>query len=138
VRPEQVEMDIAALMAARFVIRGTANTVQKVNGWMPLSKRIVAVELKLSRVSEALSQAKAHRQIADEVYIGLPMSLAERVAQGSRRDQFRESGIGILGIGRRECSVVLSVAKVFIAPHLVLKTHCVERVWRTALKGKST
>ncbi len=136
-KPEQVESDIAALIASRFVVRRTSNTLQKLNGWMPLSKRIVTVELKLNRVSEVLSQAKAHRQIADEVYIGLPAPLAERVALSNRREPFRENGIGILGISGSDCRVMLPASKTPVDPYSVLKTHCVERVWRTSLRDRS-
>jgi hypothetical protein len=136
-KPEQVESDIAALIASRFVVRHTSNRLQKLNGWMPLSKRIVTVELKLNRVSEALSQAKAHCHIADEVYIGLPAPLAERVARSNRRESFKENGIGILGISGRECRVMLPASKTAVDPFSVLKTHCIERIWRTSLRDKS-
>ncbi len=40
-----------------FIVRTDTQALQKINGWMPLQKRLVAVELKLSRVEEAISQA---------------------------------------------------------------------------------
>jgi hypothetical protein len=138
VEPEQVESDIASLIASRFVVRRTANTLQKLNGWMPLSERIIAIELKLNRVSEALSQARAHRHIADEVYIGLPAPLAMRIAESGRAEHFQTSGVGILSIGDDGCSVVLAPQKAEVEHHSLLKAHCVERMWRTVFKGKSS
>lgn len=135
---EQVDSDIASLIASRFVVKHTSQTLQKLNGWMPLSKRIVTVELKLNRVSEALSQAKAHRHISDEVYIGLPAPLATRVVGSSRKAYFKASGVGILSITSTSCSVVLPSAKSEIEPYSVVKAHCVERMWRTAIKDMSS
>jgi hypothetical protein len=130
-----VEAEIAALIRSKFVIHKTASMVQKLNGWMPLSKRFVTIELKLDRVSEALSQARAHRYVADEAYIGLPLELAERVARGARRSLIAASGVGVLGVGRRECRVLLPSTKPD-EQHSVLKIHCVERLWQTSIRGK--
>lgn len=56
--PEKVVRDeTSRRIADRFVVRSSRNRLQKINGWMPLQERIVAVELKLSRVDEALRQA---------------------------------------------------------------------------------
>ncbi len=51
------ERDLQMLIANRFVVATKNGSLQKVNGWMPLHERIVAVELKLYRISEAVSQA---------------------------------------------------------------------------------
>ena len=132
---EDVDAEIAALTRSRFVVHKTASTVQKLNGWMPLSKQFVTIELKLDRVSEALSQARAHRYVADEAYIGLPVALAERVVHGPRRSFITASGVGVLGVGKRECQVFLHPTK-SAEQHPVLKIHCVERLWQTSIRGK--
>jgi hypothetical protein len=134
---DDVEAEIDALIRSKFVVRNTATSVQKLNGWMPLSKSLVTVELKLNRISEALSQAKAHRCVADEAYIGLPSELAQRVVGSQRRKVFTANGVGILAVGRKECQVLLPSAKVATQQFFVLKVHCVERFWRASIKGRS-
>jgi hypothetical protein len=56
-----LERDLRTLIADRFVIVRKSGSFQKVNGWTPMHQRIVAVELKLRRISEALSQALSNR-----------------------------------------------------------------------------
>jgi hypothetical protein len=138
VEPDQIDSDIESLIASRFVVRRTSNTLQKLNGWMPLSKRLVAIELKLNRVSEAFSQAKAHQHIADEVYIGLPQPVATRIVESGRKHHFKASGVGILSITDDACSVLLPCRKIEVEPYSVLKAHCVERMWRSSIKDKSS
>lgn len=130
---DDVETELVALIRSKFVVRKGRSSVQKLNGWMPLSKRLVTVELKLNRVSEALSQARAHRYIADEAYIGLPAELAQRVIESPRRSFFVVSGVGILAVDPAHCKVVLPASRP-TDQHTVLKTHCVERLWRASLK----
>src|ERR1700674_2146696 len=60
--------EIRKLLAGRFIIQNENGLLQKQNGWAPLHERIVAVEIKLSRVSEALGQAISHRVFATESY----------------------------------------------------------------------
>src|SRR5271157_1389179 len=58
---DQIEQELQSLRTGRFVTFDVRyKHVQKINGWMPLHRRIVALELKLSRVDEALNQAMSH------------------------------------------------------------------------------
>ena len=54
-----IRKEVACLVARKFVQEGPSGRLQRLNGWYPLHEKIVAVEVKLNRVSEALSQAKA-------------------------------------------------------------------------------
>jgi hypothetical protein len=69
---QNLERDLRALIADRFVVVKKNGSFQKVNGWAPLHQRIVAVELKLRRISEALSQGLSNRTFATESYVALP------------------------------------------------------------------
>src|SRR6185503_18728144 len=70
--PEQtIVSETDRLIKQRFV-KCTGTRLQRLNGWMPLHKRLMAVELKLHRVEEALHQATANLMFADESYVALP------------------------------------------------------------------
>jgi hypothetical protein len=130
-----LDHELQTLIADRFVIPGKNGSLQKRNGWAPMHDRIVAVELKLSRVSEALSQAFSNRAFATESYIALPMKAAKRFTDGARYSQFRTAGIGVLGVTPTSCRVVSQPLET-IEPDVTLQMHCVERFWRT--RGSST
>jgi hypothetical protein len=127
---QNLERDLRSLIADRFVVVKKNGSFQKVNGWAPLHQRIVAVELKLRRISEALSQGLSNRTFATESYVALPMEIAERFVSSDRHFEFSEHGIGILGVTRTTCRVVLGASQI-VEPDSVLQTHCVERFWRT-------
>lgn len=59
--------------------------------WMPLYENIVAVELKLSRISEVISQAEAHNHYTHGSYIAMPIRTARRAIHKSL-------GVGVLGV----------------------------------------
>jgi hypothetical protein len=75
-------------------------------GW-ERAKRVVAIEAKLLKWREALVQAIAYRQYADEAYVALPESHSQAALDGL--DRFRKAGVGLLtvsemGIRRRLCA----------------------------------
>ena len=84
--PEDVVLrETRRLIADRYVVQSSRQRLQKLNGWMPLQKKLVALELKLSRVEEAMMQAVSNLGFADESYVGLPGQLARRVLSGKQR-----------------------------------------------------
>ncbi len=50
---ERIELELSRLVRDRFVEEPSARVYFKRNGWMPLHKRFVAIELKLNRVDDA-------------------------------------------------------------------------------------
>lgn len=128
------EMD--QLVAKNFVEVTRAGSYLKRNAWEPLHKRIVALELKLDRITDALNQAIAHLEFADESYVGLPAHLAQRLALGKKRQQFISAGIGVLAVGRNECRAVLPASRQSHG-NPALRTYFAERFWRTHLKDIS-
>lgn len=130
---DTVKKEVETLLARKFVAE-TRYGLQRSNGWYPLDKRICAVELKLSRVTEALQQAVRHLAAATECYVGLPSDLAMRVATSTRRRQFENFGIGILSITRGSCGVALKATRRKTGearPTETQRMHLVERFWRT-------
>ena len=130
--------ELSRLVAHRFVRMPRRGSYQSVNGWVPLQKKIVAVELKLSRVSEAFQQAAAHLCFADESYVALPMDVADRIATGRRGRDFASAHIGLLGVTRKKCTPMLVPNSANPSTDDVLRMHCVERFWRTRVKGNSS
>ena len=80
--PEQVDRELEYLIKGRFVTVSRTGSLRRVNGWMPMHRSIVAVELKLHRVAEALRQARANLSFAEESYVGLPAAVAKVAAAG--------------------------------------------------------
>ena len=127
---QTLDRDLCTLIADKFVVVKKNGAFQKVNGWAPLHQRIVAVELKLRRISDALSQAQSNWSFATESFVALPAEVAERFRSSHRRIDFSESGVGILGVTWTTCYVVLPATQM-VKPDTVLQAHCVERFWRT-------
>jgi hypothetical protein len=134
---QTLERDLSTLVADKFVVVRKDGSFQKVNGWAPLHQRIVAVELKLRRISDALSQAQSNRSFASESYVALPADVADRFVSSRRCNDFIGSGVGILGVSPTQCRVVLAATQM-VYPDSVLQAHCVERFWRTRDSSSST
>ncbi len=135
--PEDVVVqETQRLIADRYVVQLSRQRLQKLNGWTPLQERLVALELKLSRVDEAMSQAVDNLSFADESYVGLPTQIAKRVlARKTRWEQHLGRGIGLVGVGGRSCSVMVPASMTTVRPDTALQFYCVEKFWRTYPKG---
>jgi|SRR6185369_12245443 len=132
---ESVREHTRRLLEDGFVSCPSGDRLQRLNGWMPLHKRLIAVELKLSRVEEAMRQARNNLIFADKSYVGLPKDLAVRVAQKKTRwSSFLDAGVGILAVATRECSIVMPSRRRSSAagPDPILRFYCAEKFWRTS------
>lgn len=126
-----VKAHTSRLIADRFVVTTDSGNLQKRNGWFPLHKRIVAVELKLNRIEEVLSQAGNNLLFAQESYVALPKVVAVRVAQNRHRwSPFFESGVGLLSVTKRSCDILIRSQQSHAIDSL-LQFCCVEKFWRT-------
>ena len=85
---DSLRHNMEQLIAQKFVRLTRSNHVQKLNGWFPLHKRLVAIELKLARVDEVMCQARNNLHFAQESYVGLPTDVALKVF--SKRDKWAE------------------------------------------------
>lgn len=128
---EWVANELRALAQCRFVRKLADGSFQNLSGWAPLHRRIVAVELKLGRVEEAIAQARAHLAFATESFVGLPTPIAERLLQRGRRSHLQESGVGLLSINAVGATMLVpAVADRNEYSDATLQMHCVERFWR--------
>ena len=128
---DQVEQELNELERRRFVSAPRRGQLQRQNGWEPLEERLVAVELKLSRVAEALSQATSHMSFADESFVAMPRPVAKRVAESERRTDFEALGVGVLAVDQSGCEVLVKPRASVEPKKSALRMHCVERFWRT-------
>ncbi len=123
------ELDI--LESRNFVCLSKPGHYQKLNGWMPMHQRMVAVELKLNRVAEALQQAANHCAFADESYVALPEDVAEAVVRSKARlEKFKQAGVGILAVTPDACRLELP-AQVKSLTGCPFQIHAAERFWQT-------
>jgi hypothetical protein len=101
---------------------------------MPYHEQLVVVELKLRRVDEALAQARRHKAITAESYVGMPAVTAERVAASEQRAEFKAAGVGLLSVQDDACKVLIQPDH---SPKTVIKAQqfsAAEGCWRTVLK----
>ena len=132
---DQIGLELARLVRDRFVEPVGSGTFCKINGWMPLHKRLVAVELKLARIDDALHQATNNLGFADESYVALPAALANRLVRRKRDSQFRSEGVGLLAVDTRGCDVVVRAIPRRVQMDKVVQEHSVERFWQAHIKG---
>ena len=64
----EVRRELDRLKQDKFIQSPKSGLFQKLNGWIPLHRTIVAIELKLNRIEEALSQARSHLDFATKVF----------------------------------------------------------------------
>ena len=126
---DRINLEIDRLVKDKFIVSTPQGNLQKQNGWMPLQKKILSLELKLTRVNDALHQAINNLEFADESYVGLPMQTAIRVVHSEKKAKFSRCGIGILGISPQECKVLLRSNRTKAKPNEIMQAHCVERFW---------
>jgi hypothetical protein len=138
VEPEFLRHQINYLTKAKFVASPKLNCYKRINGWLPLHDRIVAIELKLSRLSEAINQASAHRTFASEAYVALPRATALRVIGDRRVHQLSAAGVGLLSVERQSCEVIASPPRSASLADPVLQLAFVERFWISHLKDRTS
>jgi hypothetical protein len=126
---EAILAEVERLVRDRFVVR-RGTLLQKINGWVPLHERIVAVELKLTRIEDVLSQAKCHLSFADESYVGLPEDVAARVeSRASRWDRYWQLGIGLLAVSNSRCRVVRPSHPSVVSQDQALRMYMADKFW---------
>jgi hypothetical protein len=123
--------EIDSLLRNKFIESPRRGFYCKLNGWAPLHRRIIAVENKLSRFSDAVAQAAANRAFATESYIALPIMLALRVMSDRRRDVLNQAGVGLLAVGRQSCRKVIAPPVDCSKHSEAVQSHVIERFWRT-------
>jgi hypothetical protein len=72
---------------------------------------------------------------ADESYVGLPDEAARRVlSNASRWSDFFDAGVGLLGVAREACEVLVPARKTRNWTDAAIQLYCVEKFWRSRLR----
>lgn len=133
---ETVAKETTRLIEDGFVVCQNGERLQKINGWMPLQERFIAVELKLKRVEEALTQAENNFGFADESFVALPEDLALRIAAKSkRREDFERIGVGLISVTTKFASVLIPSSRPSCDKTSAVQLYSVEKFWQAAVKG---
>ena len=128
--------ELDRLTERRFV-QWASGGYQKLNGWMPMHRRIVSVELKLDRIEEAFRQASSHTGFSTESYVCLPLDTARRVQRSERSRRFLGAGVGLIGLGDSRVEILVRSRVPVAATIPWLQIHTVERFWRMGQKQLS-
>lgn len=126
----RIERALERLVATNHVSVTRSGSFQKVNGWAPLHSRLVAVELKLNRLTEVLEQARANRAFVPESFIALPFEVARRAVKSSFVDVLVREGVGLLSVSPSSCRTLLHASP---SPNWLeesLELWVVENFWR--------
>lgn len=82
------------------------NRFVKINGWVPLSKEVIAIEAKLENWQRGLIQANRYKSFADKVYLAVPECFAHRV----NRDALRSKNIGFFVLRDNKKSIIEEIS----------------------------
>lgn len=136
---EEIQNAVDDLAKKNFVEMIDEELVAVVKSWFPLQKRIVAVELKLSRIDDVMQQAIANKQLTNRSYIALPSSVAKRVIKTDRySERLTAQGLGLLAVWKTKCEELLKPSSRDNYVRVAVQTKCVERFWRSLPKDKTS
>ena len=128
--------EIGRLEKDGFVRRTSGGGLQKLNGWIPLQEALVAVELKLSRIDEAMRQARQNLGFADLSLVGFPSDVAKKIATAPHRwKQYFDEGIGLLDVGVSRCRTLIPARRISGRVDPAIQMYCVDKFWKQVSKG---
>lgn len=130
IKLDKIESTINRLKSTNHVIETKSGSYQKVNGWAPLYSRLVAIELKLNRLSDVINQARANQAIVPESYIALPADVAEQNFQKEFRSLLENEGLGLLAVTEDSCNMLLRARQTSGLMFTALELWVVENFWR--------
>lgn len=131
----RVSSILLGLKKRRFISISRGGQISKNTSWMPYHERMWSVELKLSRVDEALTQAKRHLKITPFSYVGLPPLIAEKTASSAKAKEFETAGVGLLSVTPNSCTALIEPAGNFDCVDNVYATAAAEKCWAAILKA---
>jgi len=111
------------LVGVSFDPEMAARRLKRRKDFHPLHTRIIAVELKLTRLAEVIRQARINLHAVEESYVAVPMKRAVRVAKAW------DNIIGLLGVTPDACSVLVPPRPNDLCNEQRIE-HQVEKFWR--------
>lgn len=128
--PNEIKQRIDRLIKTNHVRRTHTGSLQKVNGWDPMHSRLVAVELKLQRVTEVIGQAIRNAAFSTESYIALPELNAIQATKSRNLELLQEHGVGVISVNPSSCSIALEAICRTSTVDPSLEMSVSERFWK--------
>ena len=135
---DKIDSELNRLVKNRFIENAGKNRFSKLNGWLPVQNRVVAIELKLNRIQEALFQAYNHCLFTTESYVALPEDVAIRVMSGKKADDFIVWGVGLISVSKSKCEVLIEPRLPATNVDKIMQTYIVDNFWTGYLKDNLT
>jgi len=132
--PSRIEDEVGRLVDDRFVEEVAARTYCRRDRWLPMHRRLVAVELKLARTDDALAQAVNNLGFSEHSYVALPRDRARRLLKTAVKSAFAARGIGVLAVTADTCRTLLKPRRPDRPADRVVQYYCVERFWQQHLR----
>lgn len=133
---EEIAHSLDQLVAGGLAVRLKPNHYSKSSAWYPLHKEIVAVELKLSRLVEAIAQARRYLGFATSSYVAAPADRARAWLEHRGQEYFRAESVGLLAVRpSRVETLVQCPAPPADLQNEVACAHAVERFFSSFVKG---
>lgn len=136
--PDELQRELRQLESDHFVSRSEHGLYTRRAPESAEENFIVAIEIKLDRVEEVLSQARANLAFAHKSYVGLPTINAERLAASDRARGIEESGVGLLSVERGRCELLIESAGDESRTNSAVRSHCIERFWRSLIDSATS
>lgn len=136
ITPEEIAVEVKRLEKTGFIQPCRQGGYQRLNGWMPLHRRLVAVELKLDRTEDVFWQAKNHLAFADESYIAMPLQKAMRAANGKLAMRCEETGVGVIGVTSDGCRVLVRSRGQREALDNAQQLYSIDKFWTAHLEAR--
>lgn len=130
----ELSINLRKLIQNNFIIEVRKNHYRRLGNWTQLHSKIIAIELKLNRVTEVINQATLNKALTSDSFICLPLSNAKRV-YSARFQEIERRGIGIIGVSRAGAKCLLRPTELKSELQIHTQQSVVERFCVAELKG---
>lgn len=102
-----LKYNILKILENKGYIKSMANNYYfKINGWMPLTNELIAIEAKMNDWKRGLIQANRYKVFANKVYLAVPSTIQHRID----RKVFRRHGVGLISLNVEQNKKTVLVA----------------------------
>jgi hypothetical protein len=123
-----IHRELNRLLADGYVEK-IGNAFKSRAPWLPIHQNLIAIELKLNRINEALEQARRHTVFATESYVAMPSDVATRVTSRAAFSDFADAGVGVIAVSATDCEIVLACDPSNYIPDSGMQAYVADRFW---------
>lgn len=116
---------IKFLEKSGYIRRIEDNFLYKINGWLPITSKVVAIEAKLTDWRRGILQANRYKSFADKVYLALP----ERSAHLVNLDMLNDLNVGLFILKDNQSIIEKVRAKKTTKPISDKRNYVSELLW---------